>query len=136
MECLACGYILAGLTAHRCPECNRVFNSADPSTFNTTHNKWYDGRFCMTIAAALALYLILTLASLLLAIHAQFGIGLFLLLIVFSPSGVSFHAGFIIGAWVDIMKFDSGLWARWWMVLFMGVVAWAIPLALAVLIIF
>ncbi len=33
MYCRTCGYILAGLSRNRCPECGRPFNPADPRTF-------------------------------------------------------------------------------------------------------
>src|SRR6266567_4363945 len=32
--CQACGYSVRGLTAHRCPECGRRFDPADPSTMS------------------------------------------------------------------------------------------------------
>jgi hypothetical protein len=33
MHCLECGYPLDGLLEHRCPECGRKFDPADPRTF-------------------------------------------------------------------------------------------------------
>jgi hypothetical protein len=33
-RCAHCGYPLAKLTESRCPECGRIFNLADPATFN------------------------------------------------------------------------------------------------------
>ena len=35
MRCLGCQYDLANLTEHRCPECGRIFDAADPQTFAT-----------------------------------------------------------------------------------------------------
>lgn len=36
MRCLSCNYDLSNLTTggvHRCPECGRIFDAADPQTF-------------------------------------------------------------------------------------------------------
>jgi hypothetical protein len=33
-RCLGCGYALRGLSTHRCPECARAFNPADPWTMS------------------------------------------------------------------------------------------------------
>ncbi len=34
-QCLDCDYWLVGLTEHRCPECGRPFNPADPTSYRT-----------------------------------------------------------------------------------------------------
>ena len=33
MTCLKCGYVLAGISTNRCPECGRPFDPADSRTF-------------------------------------------------------------------------------------------------------
>jgi rubredoxin len=33
-KCRECGYLLRGLTVHRCPECGIPFDPADPNTFD------------------------------------------------------------------------------------------------------
>jgi hypothetical protein len=35
MRCLTCKYDLSKLTEHRCPECGRAFDPADPKTFHS-----------------------------------------------------------------------------------------------------
>ena len=35
MRCLSCNYELKNLTEHRCPECGRAFDPADPATFRS-----------------------------------------------------------------------------------------------------
>jgi rRNA maturation protein Nop10 len=39
-RCLRCRYSLAGLTAGPCPECGRVFDSADPKTYGPRDVQW------------------------------------------------------------------------------------------------
>jgi len=34
-QCLECDYLLIGLIEHRCPECGRTFDPADPTTYRT-----------------------------------------------------------------------------------------------------
>lgn len=36
MFCLGCGYDLHALSEHRCPECGRVFDPRDESTYSPT----------------------------------------------------------------------------------------------------
>src|ERR1043165_1037314 len=36
-KCLACGYVLLGLTVARCPECGAPFDPKDPQTYSTGH---------------------------------------------------------------------------------------------------
>jgi len=45
MRCKTCHYPLAKLTTHRCPECGRVFDPDDPSTYSsgrsTSLRRWF-----------------------------------------------------------------------------------------------
>ena len=58
--CLACDYPLRGLKHHACPECGRVFNPADRSTYRrlpllTYTGKLYRGELIVIVFVALLL---------------------------------------------------------------------------------
>ena len=69
-KCLACGYQLRGLVEHRCPECGRGFNPADPDTVKLPRRPkkpWWLGKFdrdMMTLAAAGTLFVYVDRSSL------------------------------------------------------------------------
>ena len=66
MRCLSCHYDLSNLSAgvHRCPECGRIFDAADPQTFDTdpAHPRWVQW------LATLAVIILLAVSASLLAV--------------------------------------------------------------------
>lgn len=69
-QCLACDYWLVGLAEHRCPECGRAFDPADPTSYRTRVEQ--DDLYRLALAppssrlngvAAIAAYALLLAAS-------------------------------------------------------------------------
>lgn len=59
-KCIDCGYILEGLTEHRCPECSRAFDPTDAKTYAT---RTLDGRVYLLLAVVGALPVVLGLTA-------------------------------------------------------------------------
>ena len=60
-RCLDCGYVLSGLTEHRCPECGRTFDPDDPNSYSmrplfVRWRFWLPG-FALAVGAGSVLYL-------------------------------------------------------------------------------
>ena len=64
MRCKTCHYSLENLTEHRCPECGRAFDPADPRTFLSASNAVLQRSLTVQDSVAGILMLILLVAAL------------------------------------------------------------------------
>lgn len=60
MFCIGCGYALRGLQEHRCPECGRGFDPADPNTFADLVRGVISGRVSRALSRLQWVFVLLT----------------------------------------------------------------------------
>jgi len=68
MYCRRCGYVLDGLSDHRCPECGRPFDPANRRTYRTTPRR----RWSWKIIGALIGFGVVAIPTVVLAIDIYF----------------------------------------------------------------
>lgn len=64
MYCRKCGYLLAGLSENRCPECGRTFDPAKRRTYLHGRHSWIVRRWCRRIGLAMASVTLLAVVGL------------------------------------------------------------------------